>query len=373
MGATDRHGVLRPAVLGRIGAAALLLAALVTGLWMHAGRSVAVANLALAEASCSRAPLPTIGGRYGDAVAANQQGVAVGAATDATGASHAVLWRSGKVERIAAGTAGSVAVALNARGEVVGTARSDTDAVGWAWSGGVTTALKAEHGRVAVPSAINDRGLIVGALAESAAAHGTVPNDDENEQAAWWASARAAPRELSPLPGDDGGYAFAVDNRGRIAGMSAGTRFRPVVWAAPGASPSALQDLGGGYAAVRTLSDSGVAAGDAVGTDGTDHPVMWDPAGRIVDLGLPAGAKSGQARAILRNGAIIGTAELPLPGGGVRSQAVQWLAPRHLLLLPSAGTGGASSAAGATDANGFVGNVMDPDGGRHPVRWQCGK
>jgi len=331
-----------------------------------------VAAVSPRQASCSTAPLATLGGLFGQVVAGNQQGLAVGAATDPTGVSHAVLWRSDVPQRLATGAAESIAVAVNARGDVVGTGRSEADAFGWVWSRGATTRLKVEHGHVAVPSAINERGLIVGALAESPGAHGTIPNADENEQAALWVSATAAPTELSPLAGDDGGYAFAVDNHGRVGGMSAGTRFRPVIWGTDG-TIRALADLGGGYAAVRALSDSGLAAGDAVGTDGRDHPVLWDRTGRIIDVGLPAGARSGQARAILRNGVIVGTAEVPMPGGGFRSQGVQWLAPGAFLVLPSASDGMASSTAGATDTTDFVGYSMDGAGGRHPVRWRCGR
>src|SRR6266566_4318296 len=356
----------------RVGIAAVLV--LPVGLTAAAFfRDAAPEPVSAPAATCAVESLPTLGGLFGSALAANQQGSVVGAATDAAGVSHPVLWRSGDPERITTGTDSGVAVGINVRGDVVGTGRSETAAVGWVWSRGVTIRLKAEHGKVAVPSAINDRGLIVGALAEDAGAHGTVRNDDENEQAALWDSAMAAPVELSPLPGDDGGYAFAVDNQGRIGGMSAGSRFRPVVWAAHGGDPRALPDLGGGYAAVRALSDSGIAAGDAVGADGKDHPVMWDRAGRIIDLGLPAGARSGQAQAILRGGVILGTAEVSVPGGGFRSQAVQWLTPGTLALLPSARDGTASSTSGAMDATSFVGYVMDTDGGRHPVRWRCGK
>ena len=364
---------VRPNLLGRVAYSVVLpVVVVLAGVLLGTASRTPGADPGPQRASCSTAPLTTLGGLFGQAVAANQLGLAVGAATDAAGTSHAVLWRSDVPQRLVTGAAESIAVAVSARGDVVGTGRSETDAFGWVWSRGVTTRLKAEHDRVAVPSAINDRGLIVGALAENGGAHGTVPNEDENEQAALWESATVAPAELSPLPGDDGGYAFAVDNHGRVGGMSAGTRFRPVIWGADRA-PHALPDLGGGYAAVRALSDSGVAAGDAVGTDGRDHPVMWDRAGRIIDLGLPAGAGSGQAQAILRDGVIVGTVEVPMPGGGSQSQAVQWLRPGAFVLLPPARAGAASSAAGATDATSLVGTVMDADGGRHPVRWRCGR
>src|SRR6266540_4144644 len=45
---------------------------------------------------CSATSLATAGGLFGQAMAANQSGVIVGAASDATGLSHAVLWRAGK-------------------------------------------------------------------------------------------------------------------------------------------------------------------------------------------------------------------------------------------------------------------------------------
>jgi hypothetical protein len=99
---------------------------------------------------------------------------------------------------------------------------------------------------------------------------------------------------------------------------------------------------------------------------------MWDAAGRITDLGLPAGARSGQARAILAGGVIVGTAELPAPGGGFWTQAVQWRAPGATKILPAA-HGGAAMVTGGADGDTYVGNSADTRGGLHPSIWHCRK
>jgi len=128
--------------------------------------------------------------------------------------------------------------------------------------------------------------------------------------------------------------------------------------------------LGGGYGIVRALGGNGVAVGDAVRADGGYHAVRWDSAGRITDLGLPAGARLAKAEAILPNGVIVGTAELP-SAGGWQTQAVQWTAPGAVQALPSTtGTGAAANAAQAVTVAGYR---ADGAGGRHPTLWRCGR
>jgi len=236
----------------------------------------------------------------------------------------------------------------------------------------VTVRLKSDADEVAVPAAINDRGLIVGALSENEGTEGAVANENENEQAALWQSATAQPVTLSPLPGDQGGHAFAVDDHGRVGGLSAGTTaFRAVLWDSQGA-PRALPDLGGGYSAVRALADNGLAVGDSVSVDGKDHPVIWDATGRITDLGLPPGARSGVAVVVLSDGAIIGTVDLPVPGGGHRTQAARWRGPGAITPLSDTASTG-SAVGGATDTTTYAGYTTDAVGAKHPAVWHCGK
>jgi uncharacterized membrane protein len=321
-------------------------------------------------AGCSVQALGTLGGPFGNVVAVNQ-GVAVGIADDPNGVAQPVLWRGTTPRRLSTGLPRSVPLAVNAAGQVIGTGL-DTAAgspAGWAWSRGRATRLKAHEDRVAWPEAINDRGVIVGALLPDeggpAEDHATAGEDD-NAWAAVWASPSSEPSVLAPLRGDQGAHAFAVDGAGRAAGISQGATFTPVVWEASGQA-RALPTLGGGYGIVRGLSDSGVAVGDAIRADGADHAVLWDAAGRITDLGRPSGARSAKAETILPNGVIVGTAELPVPGGGWRTQAVQWTAPGAVQVLPAA----AGAAANAGHSTTVAGYRADGAGGRHPTLWRC--
>jgi uncharacterized membrane protein len=325
-------------------------------------------------ARCSVQALRTLGGTFGNAVAVNHQGVAVGIADDAKGVAQPVLWRGSTPQRLITGLSRSVPLAVNAAGQVIGTGVNTATGklAGWAWSRGRATRLKVHDHRAAWPEAINDHGVIVGALLPheggpaEASGHAHAGGEDENDWATLWASPSSEPMALSPLRGDQGAHAFAVDGRGRAAGVSQGAKFTPVIWDAAG-QPRALPTLGGGYGIVRGLSDSGVAVGDAVRADGAEHAVMWDAAGRITDLGLPSGARSAKAETILPNGVIVGTAELPVPGGGWRTQAVQWTALGALQVLPSA----AGAAANAGDSMAVAGYRADGAGGRHPTLWRC--
>jgi hypothetical protein len=363
--------VPRPAWFGGIALVVVILTAvMLTATATEAPASPAIAGAP--TAGCDVLPLPTLGGLFGQVMAANRRGLAVGTATDRAGADTAVLWQSGRVRPLSTGTAGGVAVAVNDRGDVVGRGRVNATPVGWMWSNGVAVRLKADGDEIAVPAAINDSGLIVGALSENEGTEGEVAGANEDEQAALWPGAAAAPVVLAALPGDRGAQALAVDGRGRIGGLSAGARFRPVVWDSQ-RRVHALADLGGGYAAVRALADSGPAAGDAVAADGTDHPVLWDAAGRISTLELPAGARSGQATAILPDGTVIGTADVMVAGGGVQKQAVRWTKAGSVALLSTSDDRAGSAAGGAADATSYVGYRTDPVGGRHPVLWRCGR
>ena len=310
---------------------------------------------------------------FGNVVAVNRQGVAVGIADDAKGVAQPVLWRGTAPQRLITGLSRSIPLAVNAAGQVIGTGvdAATGSPAGWAWSRGRATRLKAHEDRVAWPESINDHGVIVGALPpdESGQADASAhAGEDENEWAAVWPSPSSKPVLLSPLRGDKGAHAFVVDGRGRAAGISQGAKVTPVIWDAA-RRPRALPTLGGGYGIVRGLSDSGVAVGDAVRADGADHAVMWDAAGRITDLGLPSGARSAKAETILPNGVIVGTAELPVRGGGWRTQAVQWTAPGAMQVLPSA----AGAEANAGHSRTVAGYRADGAGGRHPTLWRCGR
>jgi hypothetical protein len=331
-----------------------------------------------ARISCITRYLPTLGGSYGNITAAAANGDAVGLADNAAGAAQPVVWRGGKVQWIPTGLAGSVPSGVNAHGDVVGNSPDGENTLGWFWSGHRTVRLKGTRlkslGTLApLPAAISNDDIIVGALVTTEG----LPNEggntrgiSENEQAAVWRSPASRPRVLSPLPGDQGAHAFAVTAGGRAGGVSEGSRFRPVIWDRSG-KPHALAGLGGGYGIVRAFGPGGVAVGDVVATDGTDHPVMWASRGRLTDLGLPAGSRTAHATGVLPDGVVVGTAQMPAPGGGVLSQAVRWSVAGQPQLLGGQKGLEQTVVADAASAQTAVGYRTDARGGRHPAMWRC--
>ncbi len=332
-------------------------------------------SAAPASASCNIRWLGTLGGRYGNITAAATNGDFAGLADDPSGAAEPVLWRVGKPQPIRTGLVNSVPTGLNVHGDVVGNSSAGENTIGWLWTGHRIIRLRGLGARTAYPAAISDRGVIAGALEPSEGLPdegGSTPGTDENEQAAVWRSAAAPPDKLAPLPGDQGANAFAVGSNGWAGGVSEGARFRPVIWDRAG-RPRALPGLGGGYAAVRAFGPGGVAVGDAVARDGTDRPVMWDAAGRIIDLGLPTGSRTAQATGVLPSGDVVGTAQIPLPGGGVVAQAVRWVRAGQPELLGGRTGLEQTVVAGAASAQTAGGYLADAKGGRHPVMWRCGR
>ncbi|HEY5990058.1 MAG TPA: hypothetical protein VIV12_27280 [Streptosporangiaceae bacterium] len=369
------RGTSRGAIRAAAIAAALTAPLVAAGAVAVASQSGAASPAAPAVASCTVQNLPTLGGSYGNVTAAVANGDIVGIAEDTSGIPRAVLWRAGKAELIHTGLGGSVPAGINTQGDVVGNSPDGENTVGWVWSPGKLVRLQGAGEMDPLPAAISNQGVVAGALepTEGTQAEGdNKPNSLENEQAAVWRSPTAAPKLLSPLPGDQGAHAFAVSGDGQVGGVSDGGTYRPVVWDLSG-TPHALPGLGGGYGAVRAFGPGGVAVGDAVAKDGTDHAVRWDADGQITDLGLPPGSRAAQAYGVLPGGVVVGTAEMPAPSGGVLKQAVRWPAAGTPQLLVGPDGLQQTVVAGAASAQTAVGYRTDAKGGRYPVMWWCGR
>src|SRR6185312_5800409 len=197
----SRRTLLVAAIVTAVGAPALASAG---ALAASSGSSAAPA------APCVGQALPTLGGPYGDAIAAATNGDIAGIASTSSGASQAVLWHAGKVQQIRTGLADSVPAGINAHGDVVGNAPNGENTVGWAWSGNRTVRLRGTGELAALPAAISNGGVIAGALetTEGTPSEGDgKPGTSENEQAAVWRSSTGAPQILAPLPGDQGAHA----------------------------------------------------------------------------------------------------------------------------------------------------------------------
>jgi uncharacterized membrane protein len=331
--------------------------------------------------SCVTSRLATLGGGHGNATAVSSTGVAVGVADDGSLRSHPVLWRDGRVTLIRTTLVGAVPVAVNKLGVVVGTAFDPRLQlpVGWYWDGKRIRLLPTGPGDAAFPSAIDDAGRVVGAVAaDENHADGNVV--DDVERAAYWPSVRTPPVVLGPLAGDAGAHAFAIRGK-RIGGVSSGVTFTPVVWDLAG-RPMALQGSGRQAGVVHAFTTDGLPAGEAVLPGLGLRAVRWDRARRPHVLpGVRTGAESTVTGAAA--GLLTGAWRERSAGPGGRQTALVWRGKRTLVLHPlqplrpargptlrAAGAVGAAAAATPTGTV-IVGYSASADGARFPTAWRC--
>lgn len=327
---------------------------------------------AAAAAPCTPAALPTLGGGQGNAVAVSSNGLVVGYAEDSGGTPQPVLWQSGQVTRLSTGLVNVSPTGVNSRGEVVGTGveSATLDLVGWHWSGGKTTLLKAPAGTVAMPSAISETGLIVGALASDDDGAANPTSGEAPERAASWASMNAPARILPALAGDVGAHAYGVNKNGIAVGNSqASDHFTPVVWDA-GGHVTELPGLGGKFGIARAVDDAGVAVGDAVPASGDPEAVTWDVGHHPTNHGKAKGRNT-QATGLV-HGRAVGQTQVRGADGVDRPRAVLWdAAGTDTTLPPLSGDPGAGVNA-AADSNGVAaGFSSDAHGSRRPMTWTC--
>lgn len=123
---------------------------------------------------------------------------------------------------------------------------------------------------------INDAGKIVGFS----------NNANQVQRAFSWYRGKIT--ELANLGGNTASYSMAhgINSSSVIAGEGAlpdGSRVRPVIWS--NGSPRVLENLGGSFASVLRINDRGYSVGISNLPDATLHAALWTPRGEIVDLG----------------------------------------------------------------------------------------
>ncbi|HKP95306.1 MAG TPA: hypothetical protein VJ385_06070 [Fibrobacteria bacterium] len=293
-----------------------------------ASRAALAAALACAAAATANADrtrqiyvLGTLGGASGFARGINDFGTVVGESELANGETHAFYWKPWEDRMVDLGTLGgddSRAAAINNGGLAVGTSKtSPGEYCGRAvvWSTNRTRPptvlpdlVPNDPFSCSQPAAINDAGIIAGV---------------SSGKAVRWVKGRV--EALTPPPGADNCLATGINDRGWIT-LQCNTFGGPrsFLW-----KEGAVTDLGslggsftvandvnnkgqvagygenstggldaflwrngaftllpslGGYANARSLTDNGLAAGEAA-TEAGSHAVAWDCHGAITDLG----------------------------------------------------------------------------------------
>jgi probable HAF family extracellular repeat protein len=184
---------------------------------------------ALAAPEYTAIYLGTLGGDRSRAHAINNQGQIVGDSYISAGGAHAFLWENGDMKNL--GTLGgyeSYATDINGKGQVAGYSRNPlNDIHAFIWENNVMQDIGAlnGNGNSKRANSINDNGYIVGS---------------DGNTAFLWKSANTGMQKLETLSGAS--EAFGINNNNQIVGFS------------------------------RTASDH-------------IHPVLWDDANNIYDLG----------------------------------------------------------------------------------------
>ena len=289
------------------------------------------------------AALPVLpGGLNGQTVGISSSGLIVGGSenglidpTIGLPESHAVLWtKDHQIIDLGTVTGGteSLAIANNSRGQAVGFSNNDvpdsfsflglpTQTRAFLWQNGAMQDLGTLGGPDALAQDLNERGQVAGWSYTNSIPNSTtgIPTQDPF----LWQNGTM--RDIGTLGGTVG-FAYAVNNRGQVAGISnldGDNVFHPFFWD----KKQGLKDLG-------TLGgDSGMAysineAGDIVGgadLPGTKdhHAFLWRH-GVMTDLGEPAGDECSDAFAINSKGQIVGDSVNPCANGGISGHTWLW-------------------------------------------------
>jgi probable HAF family extracellular repeat protein len=199
------------------------------------------------------------------------------------------------------GSSNSFALGVNDRGEAVGILESASDlrdTQAFLYRMGKSQILRSLGGHTSAARCINSSGLIAGnAQTESLQVH-----------AASWLQGKV--RDLGTLPGGDSSRAFAVNERGDIAGesnSSANGKARAVIWSRTGIHALGLLP-GGSFSSAQAINAGDIVVGYADDAEGQANAVRFQH-GRVRNLGTLGDAPS-SALGINDDGVIVGASAI---------------------------------------------------------------
>lgn len=311
--------------------------------------------------------LDALAGPRAFGAAINNRGLVAGASTTDTGKLHATTWQYGEPKDL--GTLGgpdtSSAVlwpGVNDSGVVVGVSQTDDvdpnnetwscgaflparvgyACVGFVWRDGRMRALPTLGGTHGFATDVNNHGQIVG-WAENQVEDPECTSGGQVLQfrAVRWDDYGRRTTELRPLAGDGVSSATAINDKGRVVGISGAcdqavgrlSARNPVVW--DHGRPRLLPDLGGiAWDTPMAINERGDAVGfvnrsPADGRSFRPLPVLWTADGRLHKLDLPDGYTFGQALGINNHREVVGVA---LSADFSRCTAVLWRGGKTVVL-----------------------------------------
>lgn len=322
-------------------AAALVLAATATT------TSAGVANADRSDPDYRVEALEALAGPRAFGAAINNRRLVAGASTTDTGKLHATIWRGGGPKDLGTlgGPEASSAVlwpGVNDDGVVVGVSQTDDvdpnneswscgaflparvgyACVGFVWRDGRMRALPTLGGTHGFATDVNNHGQIVGWAENQVEDPECDPVSGQVLQfrAVRWDRYGRHTTELPPLAGDGVSSATAINDKGRVVGISGAcdqavgrlSARNPVVW--DHGRPRLLPDLGGiAWDTPMAINERGDAVGfvNRSAADGRSFrplPVLWTAAGRLHELALPDGYTFGQALGINKRREVVGVA-----------------------------------------------------------------
>lgn len=305
--------------------------------------------------------LPSLGGSSSVGNSINDRGWVAGRSNlPGNQSRHAVLWRDGAALDL--GTLGGpnsniVWPVKNTRGLLAGIAQTaEPDPLGEAWScsaffpaatargfrclgfvwrQGVMRALPTLGGTHGFATGANDRGQVVGWAENTVHDPTCVPPQVLQFRAVVWGPREGQIRELPPLPGDTVSAATAINDRGRVAGISG-------------------------------LCD------DAVGKFSAIHAVVWER-GVPTDLGNIGGGAWNTSMAINRRGDVAGFGNVSAtPAGEFNGHAFLWTEEDGIRDLGTLPGDVLSQAYGLNDRRQVVGRSCTADFTCRAFLWQGG-
>ena len=258
--------------------------------------------------------LGTLGGTFSIALAVNDRDEVVGSASLPNFDEHGFLWRNGTMMDL--GTLGgsfSRATGINNRGQVVGassTAGAEIHAFLWRIGGGTLIDLGTLGGTFSIATAINDDGVVVGGS--------SIAGDGELHGFMW---IKGVMIDMGSL---GGGFSFVrgVNSRGQAVGTSynSASQQHAFLWQRQRPAVDLGTLPGGTYADAAGINSSGVVVGVADTAASELHAFTFKQ-GRWTDLVSPVPNSTSEALGINDDGEVVGGAYF---NGGVDAHAVVW-------------------------------------------------